>query len=104
MQELGAPDAFDLERAEFDRINRQSCLRGDRDCLAIKDAIHKAFIAVDEDGTEAAAATAIAFAVPTSADPRPQPLRVRIDRPFMFLIRDDATGAILFAGRVIDPR
>ncbi|MXW27306.1 MAG: hypothetical protein F4Z80_00140 [Chloroflexi bacterium] len=104
LKKLGAPDAFDLERAEFDRINRLSCLRGDRDCLAIKDAIHKAFIAVDEDGTEAAAATAIAFAVTASAGPRPQPIRVRIDRPFMFLIRDDATGAILFAGRVIDPR
>ena len=104
LQEFGARDAFDRERAEFDRINKLSCLRGDRDCLFIKDAIHKAFISVDEDGTEAAAATAIVFAVAESGGPRPQPLRVRIDRPFVFLIRDDATGSILFAGRVIDPR
>ena len=104
LAEFGAPNAFDPERAAFDRINGQSCLRGDPNCLAIKDAIHKAFISVDEDGTEAAAATAIVIGVTVSEGPRPQPLRVRIDRPFMFLIRDDATDAILFAGRVIDPR
>lgn len=104
IKELGAPDAFDRARAEFENINGLSCLKEEEDCLYIKDAIHKAFIAVDEDGTEAAAATAIVFATPTSSDPGPQPTLVRIDRPFMFFIRDNATDSTLFAGRVVDPR
>ena len=104
IKELGAPDAFDPDRAEFEYINGLSCLKEEEDCLYIKDAIHKAFIAVDEDGTEAAAATAIVFNTLTSTDPGPQPTLVRIDRPFMFFIRDDATDSILFAGRIVDPR
>jgi len=62
--------------------------------------IHQAFIAVDENGTEAAAATVVVMGA-TSA-PLKQ-IELKIDRPFLFLIQDDETGAILFIGRVADP-
>ncbi len=62
---------------------------------------HQAFVAVDEQGTEAAAATGVVSGV-TSAQPMP-PLPVRIDRPFIYLIQDTNTGALLFIGRVLDP-
>jgi serpin B len=75
------------------------------DYLSISHVIHKAFIAVDKDGTEAAAATAVvmtrALSMPVE---RPKPLEVRIDRPFAFAIQHVASGACLFLGRVSDPR
>ncbi len=67
--------------------------------LEITDVLHKAFVAVDEAGTEAAAATAVVVgetSVPVFSE-------VNLDRPFIFLIRDIETGAILFLGRVVDP-
>jgi serpin B len=68
--------------------------------LHITEVLHKAFVSVDEAGTEAAAATAVI--VGESAMPG-QPVEVNIDRPFIFLIRDIETGAILFVGRVLNP-
>jgi serpin B len=86
------PTAFS-DRAEFSGISKA-------DRMQIQDVVHEAFIAVDEEGTEAAAATAVIFGV-TSAPSKTVDLT--IDRPFLFAIRDDATGAILFLGRVVDP-
>ena len=74
-------------------------MTGNRD-LFIADVIHKAFVSVDEAGTEAAAATAVMMAL--TAMPG-SPVEVTVDRPFVFLIRDIKTGAILFIGRVLDP-
>ena len=74
--------------------------------LKVDEVIHKSFVEVEEKGTEAAAATAI-IAAPTlglSVHNPPPPVVVRADHPFMFLIRDNATGTILFLGRVVDPR
>jgi serpin B len=68
--------------------------------LFISDVVHKAFVAVDEAGTEAAAATAVIMKL--TAVPEP-PVEVTLDRPFIFLIRDIDTGAILFVGRVLNP-
>ena len=106
VSELGARNAFHRGLAEFEAINNESCLSNDPDCFYISDAIHKAVIEVDEEGAEAAAATAVIMAVPvSSASPPPiRPYLFRVDRPFMFLIRDNVTGSILFAGRVTDPR
>lgn len=83
-----------------DRADFSGMTAGGRKDLMIQDVIHEAFIAVDEDGTEAAAATAVVMGL-TSA-----PLvtaQLTVDRPFLFAIRDDATGAALFMGRVLDP-
>jgi len=68
--------------------------------LFISDVVHKAFVAVDEAGTEAAAATAVIMKL--TAVPEP-PVEVALDRPFIFLIRDIETGAVLFVGRVMNP-
>jgi serpin B len=68
--------------------------------LCISDVLHKAFVSVDEAGTEAAAATAVI--VGETAVPA-EPAEVTVDRPFIFLIRDIETGAILFVGRVLNP-
>ena len=65
----------------------------------LSDVIHQAFVSVDEAGTEAAAATAVIAVGGTSV--QPDPIHVTIDRPFVFFVRDNATGAILFLGRVL---
>ena len=89
---MGMPIAFSSS-ADF------SGMTGNRE-LSISDVVHKAFVAVDEAGTEAAAATAVIMKL--TAVPEP-PVEVTIDRPFIFLIRDIDTGAILFVGRVMNP-
>jgi serpin B len=68
--------------------------------LFISEVLHKAFVSLDEAGTEAAAATAV---IMDESEPPGEPVEVTIDRPFIFLIRDIETGAILFVGRVLNP-
>lgn len=91
---LGMSTAFDPAKADF------SGMDGTRE-LSISAVIHKAFVEVNEEGTEAAAATAVVM-MKLSAPTRP--IEFRADRPFLFLIRDQATGSILFLGRVVNPR
>jgi serpin B len=93
LQELGMVDAFEFGPADF------SGMDGTRE-LYLQDVLHKAFVSVDEEGTEAAAATAVVVGV-TSAPM--EPIQVKIDSPFIFLIRDMETGSILFLGRVLNP-
>jgi serpin B len=69
--------------------------------LTISDVIHQAFVALDEKGTEAAAATAVVVGPPSVPAVE---VELNLDRPFMFLIRDLPTGAVLFLGRMADPR
>ena len=90
---LGMPDAFDPDKADF------SGMTGGRD-LFISNIVHKAFVAVDEKGTEAAAATAVIIAPTGMLMPD---ITLTIDRPFIFIIRDLGTGQILFIGRVLNP-
>jgi len=95
LKALGMPDAF-TSQADF------SGMDGRKD-LFISDVIHKAFVEVNEEGTEAAAATAIVMfggAAPSNQPPIPV---FRADHPFLFLIRDNRDGSILFVGRVADP-
>ncbi len=68
----------------------------------VDDAVHAAKIIVDEEGTEAAAATAIMMAGAAPIEPK-QLVEIRVDRPFLYLIRDGSTGGVLFVGRVLDP-
>jgi serpin B len=86
-------DAFDDTVADF------SAMDGTNE-LFIGGVYHKAFVAVDEKGTEAAAATAVVMQVESVSMPD---LHLIVDRPFIFLIRDNTSGAILFLGRVVNP-
>ena len=98
--EMGMPNAFDEKKAEFQGMDGLSCLAGDDECLLISDVVHKAFVSVDEAGTEAAAATAVVVGIVKSVPE--EPIELTIDRPFIFLIRDRETGAVLFLGRVVE--
>lgn len=89
---LGMSDAFDSAKADF------SGMTGGQD-LFISDVVHKAFVAVDEKGTEAAAATITIM----GAGAMPYDVSLIVDRPFIFVIRDLGTGQILFFGRVLNP-
>lgn len=93
LKSMGMVDAFDGNKADF------SGMIAEKD-LFISDVIHKAFVAVDEEGTEAAAATAVIMEV-TSA--MMSDVTLTIDRPFIFIIRDKPSGQILFIGRVLNP-
>ena len=88
LTDLGMPDAF-VGAADF------SGMDGSRE-LFIGDVFHKAFVSVDENGTEAAAATGVTMPCALATE-------VKLDHPFIFLIRDIKTGTILFIGRVMDP-
>ena len=92
LAEMGMPIAFS-SAADFSGMtdNRE---------LFISDVVHKAFVAVDEAGTEAAAATAVIMEL--TAVPEP-PVEVTLNHPFIFLIRDIEMGAVLFIGRVLNP-
>jgi serpin B len=89
---MGMVEPF-LDTADFSGMSSQSDLH-------IDDVVHKAFVSVDEAGTEAAAASAVI--VGTTSMP-PEPMTLTLDRPFVFLIRDIQTGTILFIGRVMNP-
>lgn len=92
LEAMGMPVAFSMA-ADF------SGMTGDDD-LFIKDVMHKAFVSVDEAGTEAAAASAVIMDLKAAPG---EPVEVTIDSPFIYLIRDIQTGTILFAGRVMNP-
>ncbi|MGH2571071.1 MAG: serpin family protein [bacterium] len=90
---MGMPAAFDPFAADFSGMN------GRRD-LFVSVVVHQGFVEVSEEGTEAAAATGVVEALGyiTSAPPA-----FRVDHPFLFLIRDNLTGSVLFLGRIVDP-
>jgi len=99
---LGMKTAFDQPHgsANFDRI----APRTPKDYLYISQIFHKTFIAVDEKGTEAAAATAVAMMAGTALrSPPPPPIEVKVDRPFVYAIQHVPSGVCLFLGRVTDP-
>jgi len=91
LKQMGMKDAFTFA-ADF------SGMDGTTD-LMITAILHKAFVAVDEEGTEAAAATAVVVGIKSM----PMFEEFRADHPFFFLIRENASGSILFLGRVADP-
>jgi len=103
LQALGMKSAFDVPRgsANFDGI----APRKPNDYLYISNVFHKTFIAVDEKGTEAAAATAVVMMKATAiAGSKPKPIEVKVDRPFLYAIQHIPSGVCLFLGRVTDPR
>jgi serpin B len=98
LKALGMPLAFDLQQADFLGIANPP---NPVDRLFLSVVFHKGFVRVDEKGTEAAAATM--GGMPAGAALQASPRRVQINRPFLFLIRDNASGLVLFVGRVSDP-
>ncbi|MDD5707319.1 MAG: serpin family protein [Kiritimatiellae bacterium] len=96
LEKLGIVNAFDPQRADF------SGIAGKPGDLCISAVIHKAFVEVTEKGTEAAAATAVAMRL-TAVEPPKPPVVFRADRPFAFLIREQQSGCVLFAGTVARP-
>lgn len=99
LKALGMPLAFDPNLANFTGLANPP---NPAERLVITKVFHKGFVRVDEKGTEAAAATAVlGIETGASADGGPRPLQV--NRPFLFLIRDNASGLVLFLGRVTDP-
>jgi serpin B len=103
LQALGMKSAFDIPQgsANFDKM----APRKPNDYLYISNVFHKTFIAVDEKGTEAAAATAVVMMRATAMRaPKPPPIEVKVDRPFVYAIQHVPSGVCLFLGRVTDPR
>ena len=92
LQAMGMTDAFVFPTADFTGMEAT----GE---LYVGDVVHKAYVGVDEHGTEAAAATAVVMLSGGIPDP---PKVVDADRPFIFLVRD-SSGAVLFVGQVTDP-
>jgi serpin B len=94
LAKLGMPLAFTMGRADFSGMN------GDREKLFISAVVHKAFVDVNEQGTEAAAATGVVI--------KTQSARIvptfRADHPFLFVIRDNRSHGILFLGRLVNPQ
>jgi serpin B len=95
LSQIGMPTAF-TDNADFSGISAQGG-------LAISKVVHKAFVDVSEQGTEAAAATGIGVSLTSAREPE-QTVVFRADHPFLFLIRDTRSDAVLFIGRAMDPR
>ena len=95
LKALGMKKAFDSYDAEFDGIYDRAQVGGEN--IYISNVMHKTFVDVDEEGTEAAAATSVEFGV-TSAPPA-----FRADRPFVMAIRENSSDTILFIGKVVEP-
>jgi serpin B len=94
---MGMTDAFDPEKADFSGMTTA-------ERFFISKVIHQAFVAVDEEGTEAAAATAVVMRA-GSAMRMPAPPKIfKADHPFLFMIRHNSTGEILFLGRLAEPK
>ncbi len=111
LKAMGMPQAFDKKMADFTGMASRETMQ--RDCnlrggnpycgnLNISAVIHQAYVDVDEEGTEAAAATAVVVHAVSGHHASP-PIIFRADHPFMFLIRDNRSGSILFIGRVANP-
>ena len=100
LQKLGMVEAFDDQKANFSGMGIIS------DMVWIDKVMHKAFVEVNERGSEAAAATAVVVAAKDkdSGEDRDQPVSFTADHPFLYLIRDDRTGCILFLGRLVTPK
>ncbi|MDD4756391.1 MAG: serpin family protein, partial [Prolixibacteraceae bacterium] len=94
LKEMKMVQAFSASDADFTKITDED--------LYISMVLHKSFIDVNETGTEAAAVTAVTFTT-TSVGPEPPKIPFRVDKPFVFAITEEDTGAILFIGEVNNP-
>lgn len=96
LRQMGMTTAF-TDRANFSKMTASNN-------LCISEVFHKAFVEIDEEGTEAAAATAVVMVLECSnSGGKPKPIEFIANRPFLFYIVDDETKAILFVGRIMNP-
>jgi serpin B len=100
-RQAGIQKAFDANSADFSGMSGLPAAVGR---LHIDQIVHRAVIEVAEENTEAAAATAVGIRATSAPPPAPTPVSFRVDHPFLFYLVDDTTGAILFQGRIADPR
>ena len=98
LKAMGMTDAFDGRVADFSGI-----ASAERGRLYISDVLHKAFVEVDEKGTEAAAATAVVMKLRSMPKPE-EPVVFNADHPFLYAIRHNESGTVLFMGRVVNPK
>jgi serpin B len=100
LKALGMPLAFDPGAADFSEMSPQGA------DLFVSRVLHETYVSVDEQGTEAAAATAVEGQVGAAIEspPTQEPFEMRVDRPFLFVIEDSLSGAPLFLGVIEDPR
>ncbi|MBN9522292.1 serpin family protein, partial [bacterium] len=97
LRDMGVTDALVPGKADFGRMVSAP----PPEPIFVANVVHQAFVDVTEEGTEAAAATAVIGNAPSPAPPRPKVFRA--DRPFVYLIRDTQKGTVLFMGRVMNP-
>jgi len=100
-RQAGMKLAFDPDNADFSGMTGRPPSQAG---LYIGQIVHRAVIEVAEESTEAAAATAVVMALKSARLRQPGPEIFHVDRPFLFYLMDDTTGAILFQGRIVDPR
>lgn len=98
LKAMGMIEAFDDHKADFSGISTTP------PGLYISDVLHQAIVEVDEKGTEAAAATAVVMKLRAAPPKEEEPVVFNADHPFLFAIRHDQSGAILFMGRVGNPK
>jgi serpin B len=96
LKALGIPDAFDRDKADFSQLGVSPLGN-----LWIGLVLHKTFISVDELGTKAGAVTSVSIMAPTSMEVGEEPKIVRLDRPFVYAILDNATNLPIFIGTVM---
>jgi serpin B len=96
LKAMGMKDAFSPSFADFSGMTS-------KERVFVSDVIHKAFVTVDEKGTEAAAATAMVMVGTAMPIPKPNPKIFKADHPFLFIFRHNASGATLFMGRIVNP-
>jgi serine protease inhibitor len=96
LKDVGMRLPFDQQKADFSRMSKMRQ-------LMIQKVVHQTYVDVNEEGTEAAAATAVQI-MPTALPPLGKPFKMVVDRPFMFAIADEQSGALMFLGAVLDPK
>ena len=99
LKALGMTEAFDPARADFSGLAKLTPAQR----IFISEVKHKALAEVNEEGTKAAAVTSVGASL-TSISISPKPFVMKVDRPFFFAIRDNATGSLLFMGSIVDPQ
>jgi serpin B len=96
---MGMQDAFNSNTADFSGIRDEEKVPG----LFIMDIVHKAFVEVNEEGTEAAAATGVVMSTKAAAGPTPQIPVFRADKPFIYMILHKPSNTLLFLGKLNQP-